>query len=78
MVMVMIIEKTSNRSAPPIRVLAPSSVMSSHRKKHRIVAPSPEAGDALARWLAIDAPVIEAGDADAHEQLYRDLLERRP
>ena len=31
----------------------------------------------LARWLALDAPVIESGDAAGYERLYHDLLDRR-
>jgi hypothetical protein len=42
-----------------------------------VVAPTEESGAALRRWLAVEALVIPAGDAGAHERLYRELLERR-
>ena len=41
--MVMNIENPSNRSAPPTRVEGPSSVMSSHMKKLRIIDAKPAA-----------------------------------
>jgi hypothetical protein len=42
-----------------------------------LVAPTEEARAALWRWLAVEARVLEAGDAAAHERLYRELLDRR-
>ena len=41
--MVISIVNTSKRSAPRTKVLGPSSVMSSHRKKHRIIDAKPAA-----------------------------------
>ena len=43
MVIVINIVNTSNRSAPRINVVGPSSVMSSHKKKHRIIDARPAA-----------------------------------
>jgi hypothetical protein len=42
-----------------------------------VVAASEQARAALDRWLAIDARVIDAGDADAYVRLYGALLDRR-
>lgn len=39
-----------------------------------VVAPSDEVREGLRIWLAIEPPVIRAGDALAHEQLYRRLI----
>ena len=39
-----------------------------------VVAPSEQSREALRRWLAADAPVIEPHDAAGHERLYRALL----
>jgi hypothetical protein len=39
-----------------------------------VLAPDDDGRAALARWLAVDAPVLEPGDAAGHLQLYRDLL----
>jgi hypothetical protein len=33
---------------------------------------------ALERWVALDPPVLDAGDAEAHERLYMDVLRGRP
>lgn len=41
------------------------------------IAASPDARVALQRWLAVDAPVIEAGDALSYERVYRELVVRR-
>lgn len=38
-----------------------------------VTAASPQAQAALGRWLALDAPVIELGDASSYERLYRTL-----
>jgi Glycosyl transferase 4-like domain len=42
-----------------------------------VVALTDEARDAFSRWLALDVPLIEAGDAARWERLYRELLEAR-
>ena len=42
-----------------------------------LVAATEESREALARWLALDAPVIESHDAAGYERLYRELLIRR-
>jgi len=39
-----------------------------------VVAPTEESRVALRRWLAIDTPTIDAGDAGGHDRLYRTLL----
>jgi hypothetical protein len=39
-----------------------------------VIAATEESRAALARWLALDAPVIESRDAAAYERLYRKLL----
>jgi hypothetical protein len=43
-------------------------------KTDAVVAPTTEARDALRRWLAVDAPVIEPRDAAEHTRLYRRLV----
>jgi Glycosyltransferase Family 4 len=43
-----------------------------------VIAPTREAQDALRRWLVIEAPVVASHDAVAHEQLYGELVARRP
>jgi hypothetical protein len=42
-----------------------------------LVAATEESRAALARWLALDAPVIASGDAAGYERLYRELLAQR-
>jgi hypothetical protein len=42
-----------------------------------LIAATEESRAALARWLALDAPVIDSHDAAEHERLYRELLTRR-
>jgi hypothetical protein len=42
-----------------------------------LVAATEESRAALARWLALDVPVIESRDAAGYERLYRELLVRR-
>ena len=42
-----------------------------------LVAASEESRAELARWLALDVPVIEPRDAGGYERLYRELLARR-
>jgi hypothetical protein len=39
-----------------------------------LIAPSRESEAAIRRWLALDVPLIEPGDAAAHVRLYRALL----
>ena len=41
-----------------------------------VTAMSAETREAMQRWLAIDAPVIEPGDASGYEAMYQGLLER--
>jgi Glycosyltransferase Family 4 len=41
-----------------------------------ITAPTEAVREALERWLAIDAPVLDPGDATGHEHLYQVLLAR--
>jgi hypothetical protein len=38
------------------------------------IAPTEECRAGLLRWLAVEAPLLEPADADAHERLYRELL----
>lgn len=38
-----------------------------------VIAPSVEVRQALDRWLAVDAPVVEPLDAPGHERLYAEL-----
>jgi hypothetical protein len=38
-----------------------------------VVATAPEVREALLRWMAVDAPVIEPRDGAAHARLYRRL-----
>jgi hypothetical protein len=40
-----------------------------------VVAPTAEQREAFSRWLALDVPLIEPGDAAGWERLYRQLLE---
>ena len=42
-----------------------------------VTATSEESRAALLRWLAIDVPVLAAGDAAGYARLYRELLGRR-
>ena len=42
-----------------------------------LTAPTGELAQIAARWLAVDAQVIDPADAAAHERLYRDLVARR-
>lgn len=42
-----------------------------------VIVPTETARAALWRWMAVEAPVIEAWDAAAHERLYRELLATR-
>ena len=42
-----------------------------------VTAASEESRAALARWLALDVPVIEPHDAGGYERLYRERLARR-
>jgi hypothetical protein len=42
-----------------------------------VIAATEESRSALARWLALDAPVIDSHDAAGYERLYRELLVRR-
>lgn len=42
-----------------------------------VIAPSVEGGEALWRWMALDAPVIDPRDAAAHERAYRRLMAHR-
>src|SRR5207248_2899045 len=42
-----------------------------------VTAAAGESRAALARWLALDVPVIEPHDAAGYERLYRELLARR-
>lgn len=42
-----------------------------------VIAPSVEGGEALWRWMALDAPVIDPRDAGAHERAYRRLMAHR-
>ena len=42
-----------------------------------VIAATEEAQAALARWMALDAPVIESRDAAGYERLYRELLAGR-
>jgi hypothetical protein len=46
------------------------------RDTDALIAATAEARAALARWLALDAPVIESRDAAGYERLYRELLAR--
>ena len=45
------------------------------RGSDAITATSAETRNAVQRWLAIDAPVVEPGDASAYEALYEGLLD---
>lgn len=47
------------------------------RDTDAVTAATSESRAALARWLAIDAPVLAADDAAAHTRVYRELLARR-
>ena len=47
------------------------------READAVTAATEPARAALARWLLVDAPLMHARDAAAHEALYRDLLSRR-
>ena len=38
-----------------------------------VTAPDDEVRASLARWMAVDAPVVDPSDSAAHEQLYREL-----
>jgi hypothetical protein len=46
------------------------------RDTDALIAATEESRAALARWLALDAPVIESRDAAGYEHLYRELLAR--
>jgi hypothetical protein len=46
------------------------------RDTDAVIAATEESRAALARWLALDAPVIESRDAAGYERLYRRLLAR--
>ena len=39
-----------------------------------VTAPDEAVREAFERWLAVAAPVLDPGDADAHERLYRSVL----
>jgi len=43
-----------------------------------VTAPSSASRDALWRWLAVDATLLEPSDAAGHERLYRELIEAAP
>ena len=46
--------------------------------RHAILVPGEEQRRAVWRWLALDAEVIAAGDAEAHERVYRASLHGLP
>ena len=41
-----------------------------------VLVATEESRAALARWLAVDAPLIESHDAARHQRLYRELVGR--
>ena len=43
------------------------------RNSDAVVAPTREVQEAMARWLAVDAPLLEPGDAAAQLRLYHEL-----
>lgn len=47
------------------------------RGSDAVTATSADVRDAVERWLAMDVPIVEPGDADAYETLYQELIERR-
>ena len=47
------------------------------RDADAVTATDAASRDALERWLAVDAALVEPQDAAGHERLYRALLDRR-
>ena len=52
-------------------------VASAVEESDAVTAPTRELASLVSRWLAVEAAVVDPGDAAAHEGLYRRLLARR-